>query len=557
MSPPLFPESTPSSPSPVAAARPSGERVWLCRLVLFLLLAGSAALRIAFMASSCPLDLSPDEGHYWDWSRHPDWSYYSKGPVVAYLIGTSCALTESWTYHLPGQAMLSVRLPAVLCGCLLLLSVYVLTVLAFKREWWAVAAVALGLTLPPVTAVSEIMTIDAPFLCCWGWGLVFAYLALFRQDRWGWPMAGVMIAFGMLAKHTMVLFVPSLLLFLIMTPSCRKLLWRPGFWVMNAVASLGSLPILWWNYQHDWVNFKHLLGHGGFHEPTSIHWLGPLAFVGMQAALLMVYWFAIWISVMWVHRPWTEPRNDFRYLWWMSMPTFAFFLVFGLKNGGGEPNWPAATYLSGMVLTVGWLAEQLSDPRRWYRLTGRVLLSVIVALGLGLTVLIHCTWVSYPLLSRLAGPATNERPMPLRQLDPTCRLQGFRTLAAAVDDLRQELRERGEEEPVLAGDHWSVPGEVGFYCRGRPTVYSLGLLAGDRHSQYDFWRPNPIADIEAFEGRTFIIIGEPNVGLAKAFRKLEGYREVIHQVAGYPVNRWGIFIGREFHGAEPLQESGH
>ena len=24
--------------------------------------------------------------HYWDWSRHLDWSYYSKGPLVAWLI---------------------------------------------------------------------------------------------------------------------------------------------------------------------------------------------------------------------------------------------------------------------------------------------------------------------------------------------------------------------------------------------------------------------------------------------------------------------------------------
>ena len=43
-------------------------------------------------------------------------------------------MTEQWTQDLPGQAMLSVRLPAVLCGCLLLLSVYVLTMLVFQRE---------------------------------------------------------------------------------------------------------------------------------------------------------------------------------------------------------------------------------------------------------------------------------------------------------------------------------------------------------------------------------------------------------------------------------------
>ena len=33
-----------------------------------------------------PLDLGPDEAHYWEWSRHLDLSYYSKGPMIAYLI---------------------------------------------------------------------------------------------------------------------------------------------------------------------------------------------------------------------------------------------------------------------------------------------------------------------------------------------------------------------------------------------------------------------------------------------------------------------------------------
>ncbi|MGC8852877.1 MAG: glycoside hydrolase, partial [Hydrogenobacter sp.] len=32
-----------------------------------------------------PVDLSPEEAQYWDWSRHLDLSYYSKPPMVGYL----------------------------------------------------------------------------------------------------------------------------------------------------------------------------------------------------------------------------------------------------------------------------------------------------------------------------------------------------------------------------------------------------------------------------------------------------------------------------------------
>ena len=449
-------------------------RAWLCRLLAAALILGSAALRIAFMASPDCLDLSPDEGHYWDWSRHPDWSYYSKGPVVALMIGASCTLTEQWTDDLPGQAMLSVRLPAVLCGCLLLLSVYVLTVLVFQREAWALGAVALGLTLPPITAVSEIMTIDAPYLCCWSWGLIFAYLALFRGKTWGWPLLGLMIAVGFLAKYTMILFVPSLVLFLVFTPRWRPVLASRGFWIMIFVASLGGLPILYWNSQHGWVSFKHILGHSGFHEPESIHWLGPLSFVGMQVGLLMVYWFVVWIWAMWVHRPWQEPRADFCFLWWMSMPTFLFFMAFGLKNGGGEPNWPVTAYISGMVLAVGWLVAQLNAQAHWYRLTSRLLLAVFV--GVGLTLLgddpLHAPGVSTALLFH--RPADGRQPDAAQEAGsdlPAARLadpgRGNRSRSSGIPRPRRTRTGPGGRSLVGAGpDRVLLPGT------------SDGLLAG-------------------------------------------------------------------------------
>src|SRR6202162_1852167 len=112
----------------IAASPP---RVWLspprCRALAAFLIVGAAAFRLLFLAYHCSLDLAPDEAHYWDWSRHLDWSYYSKGPLVAYLIRASCELVGPWSMQHTGSLMFAVRLPAVLCGSLLLLSLYVLT----------------------------------------------------------------------------------------------------------------------------------------------------------------------------------------------------------------------------------------------------------------------------------------------------------------------------------------------------------------------------------------------------------------------------------------------
>ena len=49
------------------------------------LIAALAVLRVLYIVYG-PFDVSPDEAHYWEWSRRLDLSYYSKGPGVAYVI---------------------------------------------------------------------------------------------------------------------------------------------------------------------------------------------------------------------------------------------------------------------------------------------------------------------------------------------------------------------------------------------------------------------------------------------------------------------------------------
>ena len=43
-------------------------------------------LRIVYLCFLSTWPLVADEAHYWEWSRRPDWSYYTKGPGVAWVI---------------------------------------------------------------------------------------------------------------------------------------------------------------------------------------------------------------------------------------------------------------------------------------------------------------------------------------------------------------------------------------------------------------------------------------------------------------------------------------
>jgi 4-amino-4-deoxy-L-arabinose transferase-like glycosyltransferase len=519
-----------------------------CRWAAACLIGGALLLRLAYLAIACPIDLAPDEAHYWDWSRHLDWSYYSKGPGVAWLIRFSCELFGWLSAQLTGTEMLAVRLPAVVCGSLLLVSLYVLTVQVSGSDRLSLLVVAVALTTPLVSAGSTLMTIDSPYTCCWGWALVLVHRAIFRPSAVAWWLAGVVVALGILCKYTMVLWVPSLTLFLLFSPAHRWLLGSRHFWGMTLVAASGGLPIVIWNMQHDWVGFRHVSGLAGLQqESTYIQWLGPLWFVAAQCGLWLVFWFVVWVRAMLAHAPWKPAEPPQRFLWWMSAPMFGVFLLFSFKTGGGEPNWPVTAYISGIVLGGPWLVEELRVAGRWYWRGCVGGMAVACLAGVALTVALHYSAWLHPLLAPMAGPVTAQQPFPLRRLDPTLRLRGWRALAVEVDKVRRQIVQQ-HSEPVLATTGWSMPGLLGFYCAGHPQVYSLGLAVGDRWSQYDFWRPNPVWDAEQFAGQTFLVVTANPLDTGRVFDHVETLRVVEVKEHGYPIGRWVILLCRGYRG---------
>ncbi len=201
------------------------------------------------------------------------------------------------------------------------------------------------------------------------------------------------------------------------------------------------------------------------------------------------------------------------------------------------------------MLTVGWLARELQTRKRvrFQWTIGTLVVAGVV--GVGGSWFMHYGEKLYPLLSMLVPAPTEDHPHPLRQVDPACRLRGWRTLAAEVDRVCAELRAEGVE-PVIAATNWSLPGELGFYCAGHPEVQSIGLALRDRRSQYDFWRPNPIWDA----GRTFVVVGPHPPEIAAGFEELGPPTVVTHIENGKPIAAWGVRVCRGFRGFAPVEE---
>ena len=498
--------------------------------------------------------------------------------MVAWLIRASWELFGGWSVRLSGDGMAAVRLPAVLCGTLTLGAIYLLTVRRYRDARVGLAAVLAALTLPVLAAGSLLMTIDSPFVCCWSWALILAHRLFFptghsmdadaseKGNRYGgWVALGIVVGLGILAKYTMVLFLASMALYLLSTPSMRSWLRRREPWLILMVAGACCVPILVWNVEHDWVTIRHVARQAGVHGNAGFRWWGPLEYVGGQAALLLGFWFYAWAAAMVgtgrraFRRPREEatfspPLNQQMFLWWFSVPTFAVFFAFSPFTKV-QLNWPVTAYISGLVLAVGWLQERWRHPIPTRRLAFRTATGLALGIGLTITVITHHTEWLYPVYTRIAGPAAPGT-TPIRRWDPTCRLRGWRTLVRHVNILRKQLRDQGVE-PVLAASSWTIPGEIAFYLDDHPPVYSLAGAVGGRHSQYDLWRPNPLADPQFFRGRTFIYVGPMPDALKSAFTHVGKTTLVTHKVSGQPVATWAVSVCHGFRGSVPIQASGY
>lgn len=497
-------------------------------LAAFLFLALIALARILFLCSQTELSLASDEAHYWDWSRHLDWCYYSKGPLVAWLIRASC-----WLWG--ADVMPAVRLPAVVCNFLTLLGIYVLVYRIFRNARFALIALIAAHTLPFLHVGGLLMTIDAPYTCAWTWAVVISHVILFSPNRRGliwWCLLGLVVAIGVLAKHNMALFVPSLGLFLLLSSEHRKELLRPGFWIMTIVGGvIGGGPILWWNAQHDWVTFLHVGTQAVGTNAETLRWIGPIEFLATQAGLLMGIWMVLMgIGFYQVIRDYlrksVQPQQLF--LVCLALPMLLICLAFSFKVRI-EPNWPVTAYMTGLVLAC-WMLKDRWQIKAWRR----------SAIGFGvagilLSVLIHKSELLYPVHAYFFPEVSP------RKWDATCRLKGWQTLADEVELIRKQ-----KTGPMLLfGSTWSYTGALAFHLPDQPDVYCLGPVTGSRYSQYDFWRPNPLHDPESYLGQDAIIVGDLSDQVKAAFESIEPKRLVQAKHHGMVIAEWNVTIARK------------
>jgi 4-amino-4-deoxy-L-arabinose transferase-like glycosyltransferase len=423
--------------------------VWNALLVL-------ALIRLAYLPWFCHItDLAGDEAYYWEWGRRLDWGYYSKPPMIGWLMGA--------VGRLSGNAEWAVRLSALVFGTA---SLALLTQLA-QRQWGRAAAgwtLLLAALAPGNIALNLFFTIDAPLVFCWSAALLLFWLAVESPRRWSlWLLLWGVLGLGYLSKQMMLVFPVLMLVFVSVHRPAWPLLLNLRFWACSLGSLVFLIPVLNWNQAHQWITLQHTQEHFtgqpfDWGQRLSEFLLFPVvqaAMLSPLSALLIVC--ALGLAV----RRWRMLSSSESFAVVFTVPGLLIFVLLAMRQYV-IPNWPAVYYLAALPLA----GQLLACHPRWQRPVG-VSAAVFALLG-------YCS----PLLFSVTGQEGG-------RLDPVRRLRGWQETGQQMGQMLSKVP-RPEATFLLVLGHRDPASLLAFYTLGHPSAFRW-QPDGRITSQYELW----------------------------------------------------------------------
>jgi 4-amino-4-deoxy-L-arabinose transferase and related glycosyltransferases of PMT family len=336
---------------------------WLPRALV--LVAVAVTLRLLALAFD-RTDLFVDEVQYWFWGQNLDFGYYSKPPLIGWVIRLVTDLAGS-------DAAFWVRMPgAVLHGITALL----LGALAARIAGRAAAlwTVALYLTLPFVALGSVMISTDTVMAPFYAAALLFFFRTAETRSAGDALAVGVFAGMAFMAKYAAIYFLVGSALVMLTQPTLRPG-WR-NLGLMIVAFAVVIAPNVFWNLSHDLTTVSHTMDNAGWVRDGAAFDLASMAeFLLSQfgvfgpvtmGALILAY---------------LRPRGGMRpALVLFSVPALLTVTVQALLDQA-YANWAIATYFSGTVLAVITLTRVWRIAALVFNLVLSVCLPILITLA--------------------------------------------------------------------------------------------------------------------------------------------------------------------------------
>ena len=461
-------------------------------------------VRIAVLMTT-PLQLYPDEAQYWWWAQTPDFGYFSKPPLIAWLIWISTSLM--------GESEWAIRISAPLLHAATALVMFAIGKRAadVRVGFWSALAYA---TLPGVSYSSGLVSTDVPLLFCWAVAL-YALLRAMEETGWRWPvLCAIAVGYGLLAKYAMLYFIVGSVCAAFVSPKMRALLLS---WRGLAILLIGLLllaPNIAWNASHGFPTVSHTESNADWsHARFTIANAG--GFLGAQFGVFGPVLMAAFAVAVW------RLARGARHETGLVLAAFALPPILTMTVQAfiseANANWAATAYISATPLAI---AVLLGTARRWG-------LSLSFAVnGVAMAVL----WLV------LISPATGDV---LGVGNAFKREQGWRQLGLAVT----QAAAAGHYDAIVSANR-SIAAELTYYARSR----SIPLRVWDRdlHADDHFQMTMRLTPASKRVLLVLLPVEEPDV--LATFGSVVALKTVSVPIGGHQLRVTPLFDARDYRG---------
>ena len=289
-------------------------------------------------------DLFFDEAQYWLWGRSFEFGYFSKPPLIAWVIRASTEIGSS-------NSEFWIRLPGPLFHAVAAL-IIMATARTLSSARTAAIVGAAYITIPAVTFGSQIISTDTVLIPFFALALLaFLRLSQTRSVHWA-LLLGMALGFGAMAKYAMAYFVICAALVSVLFPTYR-IGWRNTF-IAAVIAVAMISPNILWNVANDLSTVRHTAENVAW-KGIRLNWSGFGEFLAGQFAVFGPILFAgyLWICHLALKRRLNEQNAM---LVTMSLPILVIISVQSIISQANA-NWAAMTYVGATIVTVTWLLE--------------------------------------------------------------------------------------------------------------------------------------------------------------------------------------------------------
>ncbi|MEQ1753905.1 MAG: glycosyltransferase family 39 protein [Micropepsaceae bacterium] len=293
-----------------------------------------------------PLNLGPDEAQYWSWSLRPDFGYFSKPPLIAWLIGATTSACGS------AEACIRISAPFIHATTSLFVFLAGKALYDQKTGIWS----SLTYILIPGTSFSSLLiTTDVPLLCFWSLAL-WAVAEARRDPAWKWHiLLGVAIGFGLLAKYAMLYFLLGITIAYLPSSSDRAFLFTRKMLGAVCVAILVFSPNIIWNVAHGMATVRHTASNANWGSSKLFNIGNALEFIVAQAGIIGPV--AAIVIVWGLIRRWTDRDTPDTLMLSLSLPIITIVALQAFISRANA-NWAAPAFVTLCILACAWAVRK-------------------------------------------------------------------------------------------------------------------------------------------------------------------------------------------------------